>query len=310
MAIAAGGATFYRNRKNKLLKEGVSEQEAEETAFSDFRATALKAQQSSDQALVSNVQASQEGRFMFAFANTPFQYNRLIKKAAKNLIDGRGDWKENTGKIIYYGGIQNIIFNSLQSAALALLTDNRDDDDEKKQKFEEDKLNRITNGMISSILRGSGYPGLFLDTARSLANEWKKDNKKDPFFQDKFDATVRGILDLSPPLDHKYRKLRKLTDPIKYTEGYGFEGRFESPFPAKIEALANGAELLNIPASRILQKIENMNNLFYSTEVSNWGRLALLSGWSDWDLGIEKSQGLLGNEVYNKRKKTRPKIGM
>ena len=303
MAIAAGGATFYRNRKNKLLKEGVSEQEAEETAFSDFRATALKAQQSSDQALVSNVQASQEGRFMFAFANTPFQYNRLIKKAAKNLIDGRGDWKENTGKIIYYGGIQNIIFNSLQSAALALLTDNRDDDDEKKQKFEEDKLNRITNGMISSILRGSGYPGLFLDTGRSLANEWKKDNKKDPFFQDKFDATLRGILDLSPPLDHKYRKLRKLTDPIKYTEGYGFEGRFESPFPSKIEALANGAELLNIPASRILQKIENMNNLFYSSEVSNWGRLALLSGWSDWDLGIEESQGLLGNEVYNKRKK-------
>ena len=44
-------------------------------------------------------------------------------------------------------------------------------------------------------------------------------------------------------------------------------------------------------------------DLFYSTEVSNWGRLALLSGWSDWDLGIEESQGLLGNEVYNKRKK-------
>ena len=70
--------------------------------------------------------------------------------------------------------------------------------------------------------------------------------------------------------------------------------------------LSNTATRLNIdniPASRLLQKIENMNNLFYSTEVSNWGRLALLSGWSDWDLGIEESQGLLGNEVYNKRKK-------
>ena len=45
-----------------------------------------------------------------------------------------------------------------------------------------------------------------------------------------------------------------------------------------------------------------MNNLFYSTEISNTGRLALFAGWSDWDLGIEESQGLLGGELYNKRK--------
>ena len=303
LAIATGGATFYRNRKNKLLKEGISEQEAEKVAFSDFRTTALKAQQSSDQALISNIQASQTGRFMYAFANTPFQYNRLMKKAYRNLVDGRGDWKENTGKIIYYGGIQNLIFNGLQSAALAALSEFRDDDDdEKKQKLQETKLNRITNGMASSILRGSGPYGLTVDVARSIINEVNKEAKKAEIFQDQGDAVLRGLLDISPPLDHKYRKLRKATEPIKYDEGFGFQGRFESPFSPKVEAIANGAELFNIPASRVLQKIENMNNLFYSTEISNMGRLALFAGWSDWDLGIEKTQGLLGGELYNKRK--------
>ena len=36
-AIAAGGATFYRNRVKTYLKEGLSQKEAEEKAFNDSR---------------------------------------------------------------------------------------------------------------------------------------------------------------------------------------------------------------------------------------------------------------------------------
>ena len=35
-AIASGGATFYRNRINKYIKQGMSQAEAQEQAFLDF----------------------------------------------------------------------------------------------------------------------------------------------------------------------------------------------------------------------------------------------------------------------------------
>ena len=46
-AIASGGATFYRNRLNKLVKDGMSEQDKEKQAFLDFYDVAEESQQSS-----------------------------------------------------------------------------------------------------------------------------------------------------------------------------------------------------------------------------------------------------------------------
>ena len=87
LAIAGGGATFYRNRLNTYLKEGLSEKNAEAKAYNDWRQIANDSQQSSDASRISNIQASDFGRLVFAFANTPFQYTRLTKKAASDLIN-------------------------------------------------------------------------------------------------------------------------------------------------------------------------------------------------------------------------------
>ena len=43
-AIASGGATFYRNRLNKLVKDGMSEAEAKKQAFNDFQQIAEETQ--------------------------------------------------------------------------------------------------------------------------------------------------------------------------------------------------------------------------------------------------------------------------
>ena len=94
-AIATGGATFYRNRINKYVNEGMTQEQAEERAWLDFTKISDEAQQSSDPALVSQLQRSVLGRLVFAFANTPMQYTRLMKKAALDLKNGRGDWKTN-----------------------------------------------------------------------------------------------------------------------------------------------------------------------------------------------------------------------
>jgi len=119
-AIASGGATFYRNRIKSLQKQGKSKAEAEKEAFLDFREIAEESQQSSRPDRISQQQASPLGRIILAFANTPMQYTRLIKKAASDLKNGRGDAKTNISKIFYYGFAQNLLFNAMQQALFAI----------------------------------------------------------------------------------------------------------------------------------------------------------------------------------------------
>ena len=108
---------MYRNRINTYVKQGLSQKEAEDKAFLDFKAITEETQQSSRPDRISEQQASNAGRLFLAFANTPMQYNRIIKRNAQDLVDGRGDPKEKVTKIIYYRTIQNLLFNGLSLRA-------------------------------------------------------------------------------------------------------------------------------------------------------------------------------------------------
>ena len=126
-AIAAGGATFYRNRLNTYLKETdadgnkiYTEAEAQEKTFLDFRETAEESQQSSRPDRISMEQAGPLGRTILAFANTPAQYTRIMKKAVSDIKNGRGSLKANVSRLIYYGVVQNVIFGAIQAATFSL----------------------------------------------------------------------------------------------------------------------------------------------------------------------------------------------
>ena len=114
-AISSGGATFYRNRVKKYVKDGMLLEEAESKAFLDFQETTEVAQQSARPDMISQQQASPLGRLILSFQNTPMQYARIMNKAARDLANGRGDSKTHMSKIIYYGFVQSIIFGALQS---------------------------------------------------------------------------------------------------------------------------------------------------------------------------------------------------
>ena len=120
-AIAFGGASFYRNRFNKYKKEGMSDKQAHEQAMLDFQEVAEETQQSSREDLVSQQQAGPLGRIVLAFQNVTMQMGRLTKKAMSDLRHGRGDWKTNVSKILYYGMVQNVLFSALQTALLFYL---------------------------------------------------------------------------------------------------------------------------------------------------------------------------------------------
>jgi hypothetical protein len=101
-AIATGGASFYRNRVNSLIKDGMDPVAAEKQAMEDFVATAEVSQQSSDPSKSSKQQAEPIGRIILAFANTPSQYARIMKRSAQDLYNGRGKPATHISRLVYY----------------------------------------------------------------------------------------------------------------------------------------------------------------------------------------------------------------
>ena len=154
-------SSFYRNRINRLKKQGLDQKAAEIQAMKDFREIAEESQQSSRPDRISMQQAGPLGRIILAFANTPMQYARLIKKAASDLKNRRGDVKTNISKIIYYGFVQNLIFNALQQAVFAIGFGAIEDEEDEKEKY----LN-TANNMMDSLLRGVGITGAFTSVGK------------------------------------------------------------------------------------------------------------------------------------------------
>ena len=275
-AIAMGGASFIRNRINKYVSEGMDTKAAEEQAFLDFQEVAEETQQSSRPDRISQQQASPLGRIILAFANTPMQYMRLTKKAFLDLKNRRGDAKTNISKIVYYTFVQNIIFSALQSALFAAMFE---DDDEEALK---NKEIRIANSMLDSILRGVGIYGAIASTGKNIILEIDKQAKKPrPDFTQ---AAIRS-LDLSPPLSSKVRKLMSAGRAFSYSNvrdkmtGYGLDN------PAFYAGGQIVSALTNVPLDRAVKKADNIR-VAMDNDTKMWQSIALLLGYSQWDLGL------------------------
>ena len=293
-AIASGGATFYRNRVNTYLKQGLELKEAETKAFADMQAISEVSQQSADPSLISKQQASILGRFILAFQNTPMQYARLTKKAAIDLIKGRGDWKSNVSKIVYYAAVQNIIFSALQSALFALAF--QDTEEEEKDK----KISRLTNTVVDSLLRGTGIYGAVVSTAKNIMLEFWKQDKKD--YRADHAYTLLQFANISPPIGSKLRKMYSSTQTRKFNKDVMKEVGFSFDNPI-VPALGTAVEAFtNLPLGRAISKINNARAATQE-DVEMWQRMALLMGWNTWDLGVDNKE----LESIRKRIKQRKK---
>jgi len=279
-AIASGGSTFYRNRIDTYKKQGLTDKQAEKKAFEDFRETAEESQQSSRADRISMQQASPLGRTVLAFANTPAQYARIIKKAASDLKNGRGDRKENISKIIYYGVAQNLIFNALQQALFALAFSDEEPEDEKK----EEKYLNIANGMLDSILRGTGIGGAIVTVGKNTLIKMAKELKKD---RPQLKNIALEVAKISPPVSAKLSRLQQAGRSYDWnkeemrTKGLSLEN------PAFLAGANVVTAFTNIPLDRAIKKANNVVSAT-SQDLETWERISLLGGWQDWELGIDK----------------------
>jgi len=303
VAIAFGGASFYRNRFKKYKKQGMTDAQANEQAMLDFQEIAEETQQSSREDLVSKQQASILGRIVLAFQNVTMQYGRLTKKALSDLTNRRGDTKTNISKILYYGAVQNIVFASLQSA-LAFMMFGEDE-----EQIEEKKV-RVANNVLDSFLRGTGIYGALASTLKNTAIQWhiQSQKAKEGFKRDDVMRIAQEALNLSPPIGSKVRKIvqaykmkefgRTATrDKLKY--------RLENPKLAAAASLIEG--ITNIPLARLLNKANNLEEAI-TGDHETWKRVAMALGWSRWELGLKDEEVEAAREEVKEEKKEEKRI--
>ena len=281
-AIAMGGASFYRNRFNKYVKEGMTETKAKEKAWLDFQEIAEETQQSSRPDMISQQQAGPLGRLVLAWQNTPMQMTRLTKKALSDIVNGRGDMKENISRVIYYGLVQNIMFGALQTGLMFLMFGDEDDEKIKEQEL------RVANGALDTLLRGTGIYGSAVATLKNVIIQWDAQSKKGYGKQDWSKVAIDAV-SLSPPMGSKLRKVMNAVKTKEFNKGVGEELglRIENP---TLSIIANLAEATtNAPLARIVNKANNIEEALTGNH-ELWQRIALMSGWSQWSVGVEDEE--------------------
>ena len=282
-AIAFGGATFVRNRIKTYTKQGLSEAKAKEKAMLDFQEIAEETQQSSREDLISQQQASVLGRIVLAFQNVTMQYTRLTKKALSDLVNNRGDVKTNISKIIYYGMVQNLVFGALQSALLFILFG-----DEEDEEVVDEKTSRVLNGALDSFLRGTGIYGAAIATIKNTIKRYQAEKEK-PFGRRDDGRVILELLNYSPPIGSKLRKVYNAIKTEQYNKGVSEEigFRIENPNIRAVSSVIEAAT--NLPAERLVRKANNLEEAVTGNHLL-WQRIALSLGWNMWDIGVKDEE--------------------
>ena len=300
IAIASGGASFYRNRVNTYKKQGFEQAEAEAKAFEDFGLISDETQQSGDPMLVSRQQADPIGRPILAFQNTPMQITRFQKRNVQDLInrrriEGKTQFQSDATyltRIAYYTAVQNLIFSTLQQGLFTLLPGFDDEEDENIEKTRERKIFDTANSMLDTTLRGSGIVGAVGSTLKNVIIEYMRQQEKDPFAKDNTKILLQA-LNISPPLGSKARKFYGGFQTMDYekdviaSRGYGMmiDGKFQlSPSYQVMGSFASA--VANVPLDRVVSEVDGITEAL-DTRNTEYQRLMLALGWKTWQIGAE-----------------------
>lgn len=289
IAIAFGGAPFYRNTYDYLMKinPDMGEGEAHKQAMIAWQEKSEETQQSNRPDKISNIQTSTWGKIIFSFANTSMQYNRIIKKSFLDLSQSRGSIKENVSKILYYGVINNAMFNILQTALFNMFLNNGEEDDAtKRKKFDENpQLASALDGMLDTLLKGAGGYGAILAVLKNAAVEaYEQDlnGKRDAL------KISQKAFSISPSISRKIGQFNKLLtiyankQLMKQATTKGFA--WDNP---AIPAIASNISMVaNIPADRLFQKLNNYKDMLDSNNTTA-SRIENFLGYSRLDQGYD-----------------------
>ena len=215
--------------------------------------------------------------------------------------------------ILYYGAVQNFIFNALQTALFALIPgfDEEEDDDDKKALAQEKKAVRILNGMVDSVLRGTGMYGAIVSTIKNTYMKYQEQEEKG--FTANHAYTIIEAANISPPIGSKLRKVHSAIqtgrfdkDVIeKYPWTVSLDGKLNiSPTYSIIGNLASAA--INLPLDRAIMEAQGIAEAL-DVRNTNAQRIALGLGWRTWDVGAKNEEFDLIKTVSKSKRKEQSK---
>jgi len=200
-----------------------------------------------------------------------------MQKAASDIKNRRGDDKTNISKILYYGAIQNVIFNALQQALFAMAFGDEEPDEEKLDK----KYTGIANGMADSLLRGLGFHGAAISTLKNTIMKLAEGKEAQ-------DAAIE-LLDISPPISSKIGKLKSAGRTWDWNKKEIMEKGWSLDNPAYLAAGQVVSASTNLPLDRGIRKLQNLREAS-NTENEEWMRIANALGWAKWELEWQKDK--------------------
>ena len=302
-AIASGGALFYRNRINDLMKNGIVDsptdprkytlKEAESQALKEWRANSEMSQQSSDPSKISQQQSSDIGRVILQYVNTPMQYARVQKRDVQDMVNKRAmpgktlaeSNRIRIGRVAYYGFLQNMIFNTLQQGTFSLLAGDNEDLTEKQEK----KLVKTANGMLDSSLRGLGMAGVSVQVIKNLGIDiYDRTKKSRPEYSDAY----KQLLNFSPAIKRKLSGIEQAGYPFnskKAREKVFNMGPYNPANPAYESMAKVVSATTNVPLDRMYRKIENLKDAT-ADDNEAWESVAMFLGWPKWQIKDEQEE--------------------
>jgi len=311
IAIATGGAAYYRNRVNKYIKDGLSKKEAETKAFTDFQNITQSTQQSARPDMTSQQQASWIGKLVLNFLNTPSQYNRIIKKAGSDILNKRTTLPNtsltqsnmsNASRILYYGAAQNLIFYSLQTALFAVMFGSDDENEDKRIEAYLTKKQRVIQGSIDTILRGSGIYGVAVSTLKNMAIKFLEQREKG--YNKDESAVIMEMLNFSPVVGIKGRRIVNAEKTLNYNKKVMKEMEtFDIDNPVWSAVTNYMQTITTVPTNKIYQKTINLRNAA-DNDYTVLQRLLFFTGYTTWslNLGDTKKMQEIKESIKNKPK--------
>ena len=285
-AIALGGAAYYRNTKSALIKEGMNPEQAEKAAMQSWIEATEESQQSADPAMISEIQSSNVGKLIYAFANTPFQYIRKSKRHLQDIVSGRSAAEGGTNQVrkdlqsvLYYTVGQAMMFNALQSALFAVAWE---DDEEKKKALLSDKEALIIERALTSYMKSMGNPGAIAGALYSMIAEGSEQIKKKGRIDNAYKVALEAT-SISPPLNAKLRDLVAIGNIYKYN----YKEIQENPLKPSVdnptfEIAGNAASFVGVPLDRVIRKAQNLSAIA-NEEAETWQKVFQVLGWNEWD---------------------------
>jgi len=203
----------------------------------------------------------------------------------------------NLSKILYYGAVQNVVFYSLQTALFAVMFDDDEDEDQIIKKKE-----RVIQGTIDSILRGTGIYGAVASTLKNMIIKFREQREK-KYNKDE-SAVLMEALNLSPVVGIRARGIVNTEKTLNYNMPVIKEMETFDIDNPMWSAVTNVIQVAGFPANRMYQKTINVRNSL-DNRYTGFQRALFFSGFTTWSLGLGDTEKMenIKQDIKDKKKK-------